>query len=101
MSNLNKLISKAIMDDDFRSEFLKNPIETAKDFNLTEVELLELRKVDFTELEAVDNQLEERISKSFLNLPELGDEGDYHSSHGAHGSHDNADPHNSSSSGSW
>lgn len=100
MKNINKLISQAIMDDEFRTRLLKNPMDVGKEFNLTEEELAELQKIDFTELTAIDNQLEERISKTFINLPEFSDEGDYHSSHGAHGSHNNESTHNNGG-GAW
>lgn len=88
------------MDEEFRKEFLNNPVEIAKSFNLSETELQELKAIDFSELTAIDNLLEERISKSFINLPQFGDDGDYYSNHVSHGSHDNDSTHNNSG-GAW
>ena len=95
MSKMNNFIAKLIMDEDLRNRFLDNPEEITSEFDLTEEEMAELKKIDFSELEAVDNELEERLSKSFINLPEFSDEEDFHSSHinhtndhTSHGSHD-------------
>lgn len=81
-----------VMDDELRNRFLADPEEVSGEFDLTQEEIAELKKIDFSELEIVDNELEERLSKSFINLPDFSDEGDFHSSHSSHGSHDDNDP---------
>lgn len=97
MNKLNEVISKAIMDEDFRKSFLSDPMNAVEGFNLSEEEIAELKSIDLTELEQVNNEMEERLSKSFINLPDVdGDDDPYHSSHISgpsggleHGSHDN------------
>lgn len=87
MKKLNEIITKAIMDEDFRKEFLTNPVKASEGFGLSDEEIAELQNVDLSELEQVNAELEERLSKSFINLPELGeDEAADHRSYSTHGS---------------
>ncbi len=81
MKKINDVISKAIMDENFRREFLQDPIKATEGFGLSQEEIAKLSEIDLSELNQVNAELEERLSKSFINLPSLGeDEEMYHSS---------------------
>lgn len=96
MKKLNEVITKALVNEDFRKEFLSDPMKASEGFNLTETELAQLRSVDLSELSQVNTELEERLSKSFINLPNLDANSD-----GEHTSHSSGSNHNSTSHSSW
>jgi hypothetical protein len=85
MSKLHDIISRVVTDDDFRTAFLAEPIKAAEEYNLSESELAELKAIDFNELSSINTELEERLSKSFVSLPNFSDNSDVvqYSDHGS------------------
>lgn len=69
--NLNEVITKAVIDEDFRKIFLSNPEMATEKYNLSEEEVAQLRLIDMFELAQVNTELEERLSKTFINLPTI------------------------------
>lgn len=97
MKEINLLITKAVMDEDFRSEFLKNPIKLAEEYGLSKNEIAHLSNIDFSELEQINIELEERLSKSFIELPNLGN--DLSRAHTSHSNSENEPIHTSLTDG--
>ncbi len=75
-SKLSKIISRIIADESFRNDFLADAIKATEKYSLTEEEAAELKAIDIAELTSMSSTLEERISKSFVNLPDIPTEGD-------------------------
>lgn len=101
MKKLNDVITKAVMDEDFRKEFLSNPEKAAEGFGLSAEEIAELHAIDLSELTQVNAELEERLSKSFINLPTIDDPDGNKGARG-HSSHSSGSAgHNSTSHSSW
>lgn len=95
MQAINQIIAKAIMDEEFREEFLQDPIKASEPFHLNPEEIAQLRTVELSELAQVNVELEERLSKSFINLPAIESNSAEHTSHGSNSSH------SSTSHSSW
>lgn len=96
MNKMNEIISKVIVDTNFRTEFLNDPIKATEKFDLSDNEQAQLRAIDLNELTQVNTELEERLSKSFINLPSI-DKGE----DAEHTSHGSGSAHNSTSHSSW
>lgn len=93
MSKLNTIISRVVTDEQFRSSFLTDPVKACEGYDLSDAEIAELKSINLVEISAVNAELEERLSKSFINLPQLGEDEEMGHSD-LHTSHDN--DHNSS-----
>jgi hypothetical protein len=52
-TNIAKLFSKAIMDENFRERLLANPVGTAQEFGFSQTELNQLAKYDARKLRAI------------------------------------------------
>ncbi len=87
MSKMNEIISKVVTDEEFRSEFLADPVKATESMNLTKEEIAELKSIDLSEITAINQELEDRISKSFVGAPiEAEAEAGHSSEHSSHSS---------------
>ena len=64
MSKLQLILSRLIFDNAFRNSFLENAALAAKEYNLSESELGQLLTIDIADTQ----EIEERVSKSFLAI---------------------------------
>ena len=102
MSSINEVVSKIVADEEFGKQFFNDPSKAIEGFDLSEAEKAQLVNVDVQELVNLSNELEDRLSKSFINLPTFteNDANKTHSStHGSH-SNDHSNTHKSGHS-SW
>lgn len=96
MSNLNQLVARLITDEELRKRLMANPALEIENLNLSEAEAAALNKMDFAELAQIHMVLEERLSKSFIQLPDIiQDNNPWHTSH----SNSTSDPLHTSTGG--
>lgn len=65
---ISKIVTRLIADDDFRKKFNRNINEVEKEYNLTANELERLNKLNIDELILVGDELENQLSKTFIEL---------------------------------
>lgn len=105
MSQINEIITRVVADDEFKNEFLADPMKATEAYELTVADVANLRAIDIVELSLVNQELEERLSKSFINLPTyslaaINSHGNHSkTTHANHGSHNKT--HTSAAHGSW
>lgn len=100
MNRLNEFIAKVIADEELRKQFFMDPARAAEGYNLSDVESAQLHAMDISELSEINTNLEERLSKSFIELPSIDNVND--SDHTSHSNGPNGHAtHTSVSHSSW